>query len=60
MSINYPKENRMYTDDINTNLRLYRESEQHGKIYHDTLGIRTDQGFQKQIYEEIFDPEKAY
>ena len=47
MSIKYPKENRMYTDDINSNLRLYRESEQHGKIYHDTLGIRTDQGFQK-------------
>jgi hypothetical protein len=33
MAINYPKENRMYTDDINTNNRLYRESEKHGKIF---------------------------
>lgn len=45
MSINYPKENRMYTDDLNSNNRFYRESEQHGKLCLDMQVIRTDMGF---------------
>jgi len=51
MSLNYPKENRIFEDMQNTNSRFYRESECHAKIDHDRTGIREDFGFEKKIYE---------
>ena len=56
MAVNYPKENRMYTDDENANKRFYRESECHAKIAFDCSNVRKDMGFEKYIYEDIHDP----
>ena len=47
----------MYTDDANMNNRVYRESEQHVKLMKDGTNIRMDAGFDKQVYEEMHDPE---
>ena len=52
MSLNYPKENRIFLDDENTNHRLYRESECHAKIKFDCQNVRNDLGFEKQIFEQ--------
>jgi len=57
MSVLYPTKNRIFTDDINSNNRFYRESEAHAKIKNDTINVRNDLGFEKQIYEEMHDPE---
>ena len=56
MSLNYPKENRIFEDMKNTNERFYRESEAHAKIDHDLTGIREDFGFEKKIFEQVYDP----
>lgn len=47
----------MYADGENTNKRYYRESECHAKIMLDCENVRNDLGFEKQIYEEMHDPE---
>jgi hypothetical protein len=60
MSLNYPKENRIFEDMQNTNSRFYRESECHAKIDHDRTGIREDFGFEKKIYEQVYDPNEQY
>ena len=51
MSLNYPKQNRIFEDSENTNHRVYRESERHRKIEIDTEHIRNDMGFEKKIFE---------
>lgn len=56
MSLNYPKENRIFADLENTNSRLYRESECHRRIDLDTEHIRNDLGPEKKIFEQIYDP----
>ena len=58
MALPYPKHNRMYTDGENANKRYYRESECHAKILQDTSNVRNDLGFEKQIYEEMHDPDQ--
>lgn len=45
MSLNYPKENRIFTDAENVNKRFYRESEQHVKLKRDGEFVRNDLGF---------------
>jgi hypothetical protein len=60
MSLNYPKENRIFSDMENTNQRFYRESEAHAKIHIAGEGIREDFGFEKKIYEEVYDPNVNY
>ena len=58
MSIVYPTKNRLYSDGINSNNRWYRESEAHAKITTDrgALIVR-EGGFDKQIYEDMHDPD---
>lgn len=60
MSLNYPKEQRIFDDMENTNQRFYRESECHAKIGKDIEGIRNDLGFDKKIYEQVYDPNETY
>jgi hypothetical protein len=50
----------MFTDDENANKRYYRESECHAKIAHDSVNVRNDLGFEKQIYEDIHDPNQTF
>jgi ribose 1,5-bisphosphokinase PhnN len=56
MALNYPKDNRIFEDLENINKRIYRESECHAKIDTDTEHIRNDRGFEKKIFEQIYDP----
>lgn len=60
MALQYPKENRMYTDNINDNGRFYRESEAHARIDQSNNMLREDFGFEKKIYEHIHDPNETY
>ena len=60
MSLKYPKENRIYSDMENTNQRFYRESECHAKIENDRQNVRNDLGFEKKIYEQVYDPNEQY
>lgn len=60
MSLEYPKEHRIFEDMQNTNSRFYRESEAHAKINRDLTGIREDFGFEKKIYEKVYDPNEQY
>ena len=57
MALQYPKKDRLFVDMVNSNQRLYRESEIHARIEHDMQGMREDLGFEKQIYEELHDPD---
>jgi hypothetical protein len=59
MALQYPKENRIFTDKENTNHRLYRESEVHSRVNRDADFMREDMGFEKMIYQENFDVEQA-
>ena len=60
MSLNYPKEKRMFEDMQNTNDRWYRESEAHARIGQDKAHMREDFGFEKKIYEQVYDPNEQY
>ena len=58
MSLNFPRNNRLFEELENSNRRIYRESETHVKILHDRANIRKDLGFGDVLYEEPHDPEK--
>ena len=60
MTLNYPKENRIFEDMRNTNDRFYRESETHAKVEQNKEILREDFGFEKKIYEHIHDPNQSY
>jgi hypothetical protein len=45
MTLKYVKKNRIFTEEENLN-HLYRESETFAKIYHDTVSIGKNIGFE--------------
>ena len=56
MTLKYVKKNRIFTEEENLN-NLYRESETFAKIYHDTVSIGKNIGFENQLYEHVHDPD---
>ena len=56
MALKYPLDKRIFEDRENINERIYRESESHIKINISKHRIREDMGFEKKIYEEVYDP----
>lgn len=60
MAVNYPKDNRMYDDCLNSNQRFYRESEIHGRLFIADEHMRENFGYEKKIYEQLNDPNEQF